>query len=167
MKTKRIYKGRRTDIFFALIKQLPDYSPSRKEVIKKDIVSDFLEEIYGKNHNRSLSLRSLSDKEYDDLINYLKGRVRDSKILAQLQEEGVRREFTHKILSQLSRIGVHNTDGDYTEVNYHIRRLPISKGRVIPQFETEELGRLLAAVRAYCDNTLKKQAKMKRLAKWN
>jgi hypothetical protein len=52
-------------------------------------------------------------------------------------------------------------------VNYHIARLPISKGRTIPGIPTDDLPGLLGAVRAYCGVIRKKQQREQYLTERN
>jgi hypothetical protein len=164
---KRIYRGRNTAMFYALIAQLPGYSSQYKDLIKEGVIDEFLTKYYGVNHNMSLSLSALSDIAYNELILDLRAQVNDGKSRVRLQNEAIRKDFIHKILNTLSRIGVQVVDGDYSEVNYHILRLPISKGRTIPQFPIDELEKLLGAVRAYCGNMKKYQQKEQNLAEKN
>lgn len=166
-KKKRIYTGRQTNLFYALMAQLPGYDRQYADLIKEGIVDDFLTRLYGPHHKRPASLSRLSDAEYSELLADLQGQVGSGKSIARLQTEAVRRAMVNKILKAFSRIGVTVVGGDYTTVNYHIRRLPISKGRIIPQFRFDELEKLLGAVRAYCDNLLKQQRKEQASAERN
>jgi hypothetical protein len=157
-----MYTGRNTGMFYALISRLPGYSKEYKEVIKEGVINDFFTERFGTGHRRPLSLSKLSDMEYNELIGSLRIRVEQSATVGQLQDEQVRKAFIHRILKALTRIGVYVENGDYSAVNYHIGRLPIAKGRMIPKIKTEELPRLEKAVYDYCDNIRKKQAIIKR-----
>lgn len=156
-KKKRIYNGRQTNMFYALMAQLPGYDRGHADLIKEGIINDFLVHVYGQYHNRQLSLSKLSDIEYTELLADLQQQVGNGKSVACLQSEAIRKSMISKILKAFSRIGVTVVNGNYTDVNYHIRRLPISKGRIIPQFKFDELENLLGAVRSYCDNVLKQQ----------
>ena len=165
MDTKRKKPTRRnTALFYALIAQFPGYDRRYAELIKEGVVNDYLVHKYGKGHRREPRLSTLSDAEYDELILGLRYQTGESKTAEMLQEEATRKRLVHQILTALSRIGATVVNGDYSMVNYHIRRLPISRGRIIPQFPTDELPRLLGAVRAYADNIRKKQKELLRLA---
>lgn len=144
-------------MFYALMSQLPGYDVRYRDVIKEGILNDFLTKHYGASHNRSLRISELSDAEYRDLIRDLGKQANEGKSVATLQDEAVRKRLIHQILTALSRIGVRVVNGDYGGVNYHISRLPVSKGRTIPRIPTGELPNLLGAVRAYCDVIRKKQ----------
>lgn len=156
---KRAYSGRNTGIFYALIAQLPEYETKYKDLIKEGTIDEFLKSIYGCNHGRELRLSVLSDMEYREMINQLQWQVDEGKKRSVLQQEAIRKKLVSQILTTLSRIGVSVVNGNYNDVNYHIKRLPISKGRIIPQFRFDELENLLGAVRAYCDNIKKAQRK--------
>ena len=123
--------------------------------------------LYGEAHGRALSLRGLTDEEYDGLIKEMRRKVSNLKSPEQLRGEATRKRIVHQILSTFSRIGIEAKGGDYGVINEHIRRLPISRGRIIPQFALDELPRLLGAVRAYCDNIRVKQERERRLALQN
>jgi hypothetical protein len=161
---KRVYTGRNTAMFYALISQLPGYDARYRDLIKEGVINDFLCGLSGGKHNRPLSLSGLTDGEYRELITDLRQMVNRGKGVIQLQQEAVRKRLIHQVLTTLSRIGVAAKDGDYSEVNYHIARLPISKGRLIYQFATDELPGLLAATRAYCGVMKKRQEKERALA---
>lgn len=158
---------RNTALFYALMAQFPGYDRRYAELIKEGIVNDYLTRKYGEGHRRAPRLSTLSDAEYNELIIGMRYQTERSKSTATLQQEATRKRLVHQILTALSRIGATVVNGDYNEVNYHIRRLPISKGRIIPQFTTDELPRLLGAVRAYADNIRKRQKKMEYLAERN
>lgn len=160
-------KRRNTALFYALMAQLPGYDRRYAELIKEGIVNSYLEQKYGERHRREIRLSKLDDAEYAELVADLRSRVRQGKTVADLQREATRKTLVHQILLTLSRIGATVVGGDYEQVNYHIRRLPISKGRIIPQFGTEELPRLLGAVRAYADNIRKRQREEMALAERN
>lgn len=164
---KRQYSGRNTGMFYALMAQLPGYRGEYKEIIKEGVINDFLTARYGAHHYRPLRLSTLSDVEYRNIIIELKARVAEGKTAATLQGEAVRKRLIHQILSTLGRIGVTTADGDYTHVNYHIRRIPASKERTLPQIPTGELPNLLAAVRAYCGVMKKRLEKEHSIAKRN
>ena len=106
------------------------------------------------------------DSAYQDVIK--EGAIHDYLTRLYGEDHGralsLRKRLTHQILSTFSRIGIEAKGSDYGVVNEHIRKLPISKGRIIPQFTLDELPRLLGAVRAYCDNIYKKQAKERQQA---
>jgi hypothetical protein len=167
MATKTKQKKRNTAIFFTLISQMRGYDSRYRDLIKEGVLHDFFTEMYGDGHGRELRLSLLSDGEYDRLIKWLKRDLSRSTTIEALQDKAVRRRLTHQILNTLSRIGVRPVEGDYTPVNRHIIGLPISKGRIIPEFKTEELPNLLNAVRAYCDVMAKRQRKIQILAKLN
>jgi hypothetical protein len=150
-------------MFYALITRLPGYRPEYKDVIKEGVINDFFTARFEADHRRALSLSKLSDMEYSELVSGLRSQVEKSATAGQLQGEFVRKTFIHRILKALTRIGAYVENGDYSAVNYHISRLPISKGRIIPQITTEELPRLEKAVYDYCDNIRKKQAVIKHL----
>lgn len=154
-------------MFYALMSQLPGYDARYREVIKEGILNDFLTRHYGERHNRSLRISELSDIEYCELIRDMRNQISECKSAAALQGEAVRKRLIHQILTALSRIGVAVVNGDYAGVNYHISRLPVSKGRTIPRIPTGELPNLLGAVRAYCDVIRKKQKAEKYLAARN
>jgi hypothetical protein len=164
---KKNYSGRRTDTFYALIVQLPGYDSKYKELIKEGVINDFLTERHGQNHGRELRLTLLSDGEFRELLFDLNQRVYNGKTKMILHQEAIRKRKVNQILTALSRIGVNVKNGDFSQVNEHIKKLPISKGRIIPQFRFDELDRLLGAVRAYCDNIKKRQIREQILAPKN
>lgn len=164
---KRIYSKRNTGMFYALIAQLPGYESRYKDLIKEGVVDDFLTDRYGKFHNRPLSLSKLSDAEYREMIEGLRRQIEESKSSEQLQDEALRKFFGRRIFAAFSKIGVFAVGDDYSEVNRHIKKLPISKGRIMPAFKTDELESLCGAVYAYCDNIKKKQIKEQHLASNN
>ena len=151
-------------MFYALLRQLPCYDSAYQDVIKEGAIHDYLSRLYGEAHGRALSLRDLTDEEYEGLIKEMRRKVFALWSPEQLQREALRKRLTHQILSTFSRIGIEAKGSDYGVVNEHIRRLPISKGRIIPQFALDELPRLLGAVRAYCDNIHKRQLEERRQA---
>ena len=151
-------------MFYALMRQLPYYDSAYQDVIKEGAIHDYLSRLYGEAHGRALSLRALTDEEYEGLIKEMRRKVFALWSPEQLQREALRKRLTHQILSTFSRIGIEARGSDYGVVNEHIRRLPISKGRIIPQFALDELPRLLGAVRAYCDNIHKRQLEERRQA---
>ena len=157
-------KRRNTAMFYALLRQLPCYDSAYQDVIKEGAIHDYLSRLYGEAHGRALSLRDLTDEEYEGLIKEMRRKVFALWSPEQLQREALRKRLTHQILSTFSRIGIEAKGSDYGVVNEHIRRLPISKGRIIPQFTLDELPRLLGAVRAYCDNIHKRQLEERRQA---
>lgn len=157
-------KRRNTAMFYALLRQLPCYDSAYQDVIKEGAIHDYLSRLYGEAHGRALSLRDLTDEEYEGLIKEMRRKVFALWSPEQLQREALRKRLTHQILSTFSRIGIEAKGSDYGVVNEHIRRLPISKGRIIPQFALDELPRLLGAVRAYCDNIHKRQLEERRQA---
>ena len=169
MKTteKKSQKRRNTALFYALMAGLPGYDRRYAEMIKEGIVNDYLTHKYGPGHRRERRLSALSDEEYNEMLIGLRYMTEDGKTTETLQREVTRKRLVHQILTALSRMGVVVTNGDYGVVNEHIRRLPISKGRIIPEFPTDELPRLLGAVRAYADNMRKKLRKEKRLERLN
>jgi hypothetical protein len=160
-------KKRNTAIFFALISQMPGYDSRYRDLIKEGVINDFLTSVYGTGHGRELRLSLLSDSEYGKLVRTLRLHTGKTATIETMQDNAVRRRLTHTILNTLSRIGVKPVDGDYDLVNRHISSLPISRGRIIPQFKTEELPDLLNAVRAYCDVIAKRQAKINVIIKLN
>lgn len=160
-------KRRNTAMFYALLRQLPYYDSAYQDVIKEGAIHDYLTRLYGEAHGRALSLRGLTDEEYDGLIKEMRRKVSNLKSPEQLRGEATRKRIVHQILSTFSRIGIEAKGGDYGVINEHIRRLPISRGRIIPQFALDELPRLLGAVRAYCDNIRVKQERERRLALQN
>lgn len=162
--TTKTTKRRNTAMFYALMRQLPHYDSAYQDVIKEGAIHDYLTRLYGENHGRALSLRALTDEEYEGLIQEMRRKVRNLKSPEQLRREATRKRIVHQILATFSRIGIEAKGSDYGVVNEHIRKLPISKGRIIPQFTLDELTRLLGAVRAYCDNIYKKQAKERQQA---
>ncbi|MDD6079341.1 MAG: hypothetical protein PUC85_04090 [bacterium] len=133
-------------------------------MIKEGAIHDYLTRLYGEDHGRALSLRKLTDEEYEGLIQEMRRKVHNLKSPEQLRREATRKRIVHQILATFSRIGIEAKGSDYGVVNEHIRKLPISKGRIIPQFTLDELPRLLGAVRAYCDNIHKRQIKEQRQA---
>lgn len=151
-------------MFYALLRQLPYYDSAYQDVIKEGAIHDYLSRLYGEAHGRALSLRALTDEEYEGLIKEMRRQVSDLKSPEQLRLEALRKRLTHQILTAFSRIGIEAKGSDYGVVNEHIRRLPISRGRIIPQFALDELPRLLGAVRAYCDNIHKRQLEEQRQA---
>lgn len=157
-------KRRNTAMFYALLRQLPYYDSAYQDVIKEGAIHDYLARLYGEGHGRALSLRALTDEEYEGLIKEMRRQVSNLKSPEQLRREATRKRIVHQILSTFSRIGIEAKGNDYSVVNEHIRRLPISKGRIIPQFALDELPRLLGAVRAYCDNIHKRQLEEQRQA---
>lgn len=158
-RTKKSNARRQTSIFYALLSQLPDYDKSFQEEIKNGVIDSYLTEVYGRDHCKPISLSQLSDEDYQGLLSNLKQEVNKSKSIKRLQREATRKKIISQILRAFTRIGVTAVNGNYEAVNFHILRLPISKGRIIPQFQDEELANLLGAVRAYCDNILKQQKK--------
>ncbi|MDR1646029.1 MAG: hypothetical protein LBS05_09480 [Tannerellaceae bacterium] len=164
---KRQYNGRNTGMFYALMAQLPGYNAGYKDLIKEGVINDFLTKHYGERHGRSLRISTLSDAEYRELLHELNAQVSAGKTNAALQGEAIRKRFTHQILSTLSRIGATVVNGDYTKVNYHIRRIPASGGRILPQISADELPNLLAATRAYCGNIKRQQERERAIAAQN
>lgn len=162
--TTKTTKRRNTAMFYALMRQLPHYDSAYQEVIKEGAIHDYLTRLYGENHGRALSLRALTDEEYEGLIQEMRRKVRNLNSPEQLRREATRKRIVHQILATFSRIGIEAKGSDYGVVNEHIRKLPISKGRIIPQFTLDELPRLLGAVRAYCDNIQKRQEKERQQA---
>jgi hypothetical protein len=167
MATKTKQKKRNTARFFALMSQIRGYDGRYRDLIKEGVIHDFLTSIYGDGHGRELRLSLLSDDEYSRLIKWLKRDLNRYTTVEAMQDISVRKRLIHQILNTLSHIGVRVVDGDYAMVNRHITSLPISKGRIIPEFKTEELPNLLNAVRAYCDAMAKRQRKIQILAKLN
>lgn len=157
-------KRRNTAMFYALLRQLPCYDSAYQDVIKEGAIHDYLTRLYGEAHGRALSLRDLTDEEYEGLIKEMRRKVFALWSPEQLQREALRKRLTHQILSSFSRIGIEAKGSDYGAINEHIRKLPISKGRIIPQFTLDELPSLLGAVRAYCDNIHKRQLEEQRQA---
>lgn len=157
-------KRRNTAMFYALLRQLPCYDSAYQDVIKEGAIHDYLTRLYGEAHGRALSLRDLTDEEYEGLIKEMRRKVFALWSPEQLQREALRKRLTHQILSTFSRIGIEAKGSDYGAINEHIRKLPISKGRIIPQFTLDELPSLLGAVRAYCDNIHKRQLEEQRQA---
>ncbi len=157
-------KRRNTAMFYALLRQLPCYDSAYQDVIKEGAIHDYLTRLYGEAHGRVLSLRDLTDEEYEGLIKEMRRKVFAQWSPEQLQREALRKRLTHQILSTFSCIGIEAKGSDYGAINEHIRKLPISKGRIIPQFTLDELPSLLGAVRAYCDNIHKRQLEEQRQA---
>lgn len=157
-------KRRNTAMFYALLRQLPCYDSAYQDVIKEGAIHDYLTRLYGEAHGRALSLRDLTDEEYEGLIKEMRRKVFALWSPEQLQREALRKRLTHQILSTFSRISIEAKGSDYGAINEHIRKLPISKGRIIPQFTLDELPSLLGAVRAYCDNIHKRQLEEQRQA---
>ena len=157
-------KRRNTAMFYALLRQLPCYDSAYQDVIKEGAIDDYLTRLYGEAHGRALSLRDLTDEEYEGLIKEMRRKVFALWSPEQLQREALRKRLTHQILSTFSRIGIEAKGSDYGAINEHVRKLPISKGRIIPQFTLDELPSLLGAVRAYCDNIHKRQLEERRQA---
>ncbi|MDR1938279.1 MAG: hypothetical protein LBQ73_07260 [Tannerellaceae bacterium] len=156
---KKVYSGRNTGMFYALIAQLDGYDSKYRDLIKEGVINDFLAKHYGEHHRRELRLSKLTDGEYRELISDLRNQVNEAKSVPKLQGEAVRRQLVHRILATLSKIGAVVINGDYSAVNYHIARLSLAKGRIIPRIPTDELPGLLAQARAYCDNVKKQQIK--------
>lgn len=158
---------RNTALFYALIAQFPGYDRRYVETIKEGVVNDYLVHKYGRNHCREPRLSTLNDAEYRELILGLRYQIEECKTAETLQREATRKRLVHQILTALSRIGATVENGDYSLVNDHIRRLPISRGRIIPEFPTDELPRLLGAVRAYADNLIPRIRREEKLARMN
>lgn len=163
MKTKKQNK-RNTAMFYALLSQMPGYNKTFQTECKEIEVSDFLTSKYGRCESTSLS--SLSDTDYDQLINTMRRRLAGLSNKTALIDQVERKKLINQILTAFSRIGIV-AKGDYVTINYHIRKLPISKGRIIPQFNTSELPSLLGAVRGYTDAISKRQQKEQLLANKN
>ncbi|MCD8177288.1 MAG: hypothetical protein LUE98_07645 [Tannerellaceae bacterium] len=164
--TKTKKKTRSTATFFALLKQMKGYNKAFHKECKEIEVTEFLKGEYGEGVY-SVSLTALSDQEYTELIESMRYRLKEECNPTKMIEKAERREIIHAIIQTFSRIGVYVVNNDWRELNKHIRSLPISKGRIIPQIETRELPSLLSAVRAYCDNIAKKQKKEQHLANCN
>ncbi len=161
--TTKTKKGRRnTAAFYALLSQMPGYNKDLQKECKEVEVSDFLVSKYGQC--KSVSLSALSDQDYEEILHLMRLRLREQADNERLLDQAERKRLTHLILTALSRIGVVVVDKNMNDVNYHIRRLPISKGRIIPQFATKELPALLGAVRGYTDAMSKIQQKVRVMA---
>ena len=167
---KRVYKGRNTGMFYGYLKRLAGYEESAKDDIAHGTIDCYLIGKYGAGHGRQVSLSALTDPEYGELLDDLRRQVSVStdpeRLSRELNEKAIRKDWYHRILQRLSRIGVNTTNG-YDEVNRHIRSLPISRERILPAIAMEELPELFKAVCSYCDNILKKQRKEQAIAERN
>ncbi|MDL2254989.1 hypothetical protein LJC38_00205 [Parabacteroides sp. OttesenSCG-928-K15] len=155
---KKNYTRRNTAMFYALMAQVPGYSREYQDVIKEGIIDGFLTKHYGSLHGREVGLSKLTDGEYRELINEMKFQIEEAKSKSQMRQEATRKRLVYLILNKLSEINVSTRNG-FDDVNYHIKRIPFSKGRIIPQITTDELEGLLGAVRGYCDGIKKQQLK--------
>ena len=159
--SKKCPNKKNTAAFYALLKQFPEYAEGIRlgfqEELKVSEVNDFLKKKYGKRAPQHGSLTMLSDEDYKALIADMRNRLRSKVNCDDLLDKQTRKQYVHHILTAFSRIGVLVVNGDYTGVNDCIKSLPISKGRIIPEFPDDELPALLGAVRAYCTNMSKKQ----------
>lgn len=164
MKTKKSNK-RNTAIFYAILSQMPGYNKAFQKECKEIEVSDYMIGKYGKCESTSLS--ALSDTDYNELINAMRVRLAGISSKNTLIDQIERKKMINQILRAFTIIGVNVIDSDYTLVNDHIRKLPLSKGRIIPQFKTAELPALLGAVRGYTDAIKKRQQKERQLSKMN
>ncbi len=164
---KRSYKGRNTGLFYGYLKCLAGYEAKAKDDIAHGVIDCYLTGKYGERHGRRVSLSGLTDTEYaellDDLIRQAGVSTDPDRLARELNEKAVRKDWYHRILQRLSRIGVCTTNG-YDEVNRHIRSLPVSRGRILPAMAVEELPELFKAVCSYCDNVLKKQREEQAIA---
>lgn len=155
---KKNYTRRNTAMFYALMAQVPGYCREYQDVIKEGIIDGFLVKHYGVLHGREIGLTKLTDGEYRELINEMKYQIEEAKSKSLMQSEATRKRLVHLILNKLAEINVSTRNG-FDDVNYHIRRIPYSKGRIIPQIPIDELPGLLGAVRGYCDAIKKQQLK--------
>lgn len=164
---KRSYKGRNTGLFYGYLERLAGYEVKAKDDIAHGVIDCYLTGKYGERHGRRVSLSELTDTEYaellDDLIRQVSVFTDPDRLIRELNEKAVRKDWYHRILKRLSRIGVCTANG-YDEVNRHIRSLPISRGRILPAMAVEELPELFKAVCSYCDNVLKKQREEQAIA---
>ena len=106
-------KRRNTAMFYALLRQLPYYDSAYQDVIKEGAIHDYLSRLYGEAHGRALSLRGLTDEEYEGLIKEMRQKVRSLKSPEQLRGEALRKRLTHQILTTFSRIGIESKGGNY------------------------------------------------------
>lgn len=161
-KKKRVYKGRNTGMFYGYLKRLAGYTDNGKDDIAAGIIESYLIGKYGSCHGRKVSLSSLTDIEYEELLNDLKRQanvcVDPEQLKTALNEKAVHTNWCHQIFKQLSRIGVSTLYG-YEDANRHIRSLPVSRGRILPAIPVGEMPDVFKAVCSYCDNIRKKQQK--------
>lgn len=153
---KRQYSGRNTGSLYWRLSQLPDYNVKYRELIKEGAINDLYITLYGENHRKSLHLRDMTDRDYQLLLDDLDRRIKKTKTLDDYYKQEERRRKISKIFKAFERMGLRVT-GNYEEVNTHIKRIALSKGRIIPQIPTEELDTLYKAVCSYCDYYVKKQ----------
>lgn len=167
IRKKPVYKGRNTGLFYGYLKRLAGYKEDAKEDIAHGVIDCYLTGKHGERHGRRVSLSELTDAEYaellDDLIRQVSVSTDPDRLSRELNEKAVRKDWYHRILQRLSRIGVSTTNG-YDEVNRHIRSLPISRGRILPAMAVEELPELFKAVCSYCDNISKRQREEQAIA---
>lgn len=161
-KKKRVFKGRNTGLFYGYLKCLTGYRDSEKDDIAGGVIDSYLIGKHGSSHGRRVSLSSLTDIEYEELLDDLKGQVNVStdpeQLKTTLNEKAIHTKWCHQILKQLSRIGVSTING-YEDVNRHIKSLPISRGCILPAIPVKEMPDVFKAVCSYCDNIQKKQRK--------
>lgn len=168
-KTTKTKTGKRnTGMFYAILKNLPEYQEALKERKDKDAlrqeckeieVADFLKAKYGENGCYSGSLTALSDEDYSELLSSLEDRALKGATKKQLLDKITRKHFMNLIFAKLSEIGVNVHTGYYEESNAILASLPIMKGYNATTIPLDRMPDLLSAVRGYCANVAKKQAK--------
>lgn len=168
-KTTKTKTGKRnTGMFYAILKNLPEYQEALKERKDKDAlrqeckeieVADFLKAKYGENGCYSGSLTALSDEDYSELLSSLEDRVLRGVTKRQLMDKINRSHFISLIFKKLTEIGVTVHKGYYEESNKVLSGLPIMKGYNLTTVPLNRLPDVFSAVCSYCDNIAAKQAK--------
>lgn len=154
---------RNTGIFYALLKQQPDYDPRYSDLIKEGIIENFTFTSRAGKATRSLS--DLSDKEYQRLIVEMEDTAAKQINAEKAVKEKTRRKLISDILRKLGTIGITTTNG-YGEVNKFIESLKGSKG-LIYEYRTEELPDLFRAVCNAVDFYKKKQKERRKIELMN
>lgn len=159
-KKKRVCKGRNTGLFYGYLKRIAGYTNEGRDDIAHGTIEGYLIGKYGSRHGRRISLKELTDVEYDELLTDLRQQVNVStdteQLKTELNKKAIHTDWCHQIFKQLSRIGVSTVNG-YEDANRHVRSLPISRGRILPAIPVDEMPDLFKAICSYCDNVLKKQ----------
>lgn len=168
-KTTKTKAGKRnTGMFYAILATLPEYQEAMKvrkdktalrQECKEIEITDFLKAKYGEGGCYSGSLTALSDEDYAELLASMEKRAIDMTSKEKMYDEQKRKHFFAQMFTALGEIGVNVHSGYYRESNRHIESLPIMRGRTLKNVPTEELPAVVSALRAYCDNIAKKQAK--------
>ena len=157
LKTKN--KKRNTGLFYALLKQQPEYDSRYSDVIKKGIVENFT--FITRAGKSTYSLSELSDDEYSRLIEEMKESAKKQIDIEKAVEDKTRRKLISDILRKLGTIQITTTNG-YADVNKFIESLKGSKGRIY-KYKTEELPGLFRAVCDAVDFYKKKQKETQRM----